>query len=191
MTTDDRVKSQIDKLKATWTAENFPPHKRPGKVKLWVPIDKDTKVAAQVSGRLISFLGITKDEFGTTHTQVLTSDKETEENREVTDTFYTSSETLIHREIYVDLANPIPSPTDKHPQRLIKQVLLRLPNIVTVDAINYFLYNACGNDDRPPSFTIGEKGRRNYFVSNIDLANLGTITNKAGTKVADTKFIKP
>lgn len=187
MTTDDRVKTQIDELKAYWTAEGLDADQRPGSVKLWVPVDNDTKIKASVSGRFISFLGVAQDEFGTSHTQVLTSNKASEEGREVIDTFYTESGKNIGKQVIIKLASPIASPTSKDASRVIQRLTLRVPQLMTVDAINYFLYNVATAASRPISFNLGKN--REYFVSNLDKAKLGTLSAKYGTKAPDTQFI--
>jgi hypothetical protein len=187
MTTDDKVKIQIDDLKKRWTDEGLDADQRPGSVKLWVPIDNNTKIRASVSGRFISFLGVTQDEFGTTHTQVLTSDKASEEGREVIDTFYTEKGRRIGRRVSIRLATPVASPTSKDAGRVIKRLTLRVPQLMSVDSINYFLYNVGEAASRPISFNLGAD--REYLISNIDKAKLGALPAKYGTKAADTQFI--
>ena len=187
MAEDQGVKAEIDKLKAKWDTNKK--NSAPGSVALWIPVDNDQVTLFRCPGIVVRTLGFTKDEladFDKAHVykpaEPPSSTNTT--NRRLKKTKSISSRKKILKEVQIHLKEGIAYQV-KNANRIRKTLTMRVPDIVCIDCINYFLWYMSTAEQRPISFCTSTSEIQ--LLSKLEKADLGVLS----TKVTDDSTPKP
>ncbi len=186
MAADPSVAARITELKAKWGTLTSPGDvlKAPGSVTMLMPVDATSAIRVPVPGRVIKFLGMTKDTTGGKFAKIyqgLSKPKATSViNRRPRKTRSKSKSSLIYtKEVIINLRTPVPytiNSTKVEKARKLTQVLLRVPQVVSYECITWWLYNEPAEANRPYTF---ESNNKVYEVWNIPEADLGELPDTA------------
>ncbi|MGB3535428.1 MAG: hypothetical protein WBA13_18160 [Microcoleaceae cyanobacterium] len=182
---DKSVAVEIAALKKRWTEDGAKANQAPGYVNMPIPVDKDSTMTFRCPGLLIKTLDIKKDEMASFENTLSTGTKvaNNDANRRKRHTTGSKALTVIHKPVKVFLPVAIEYPY-KGATRTRTSITIRVPSLVSVDCMNYFLWNCCDAAKRPGKFQF----TRNQIYRTSDLAQnlLGTITPKVGTDKVKT-----
>jgi hypothetical protein len=186
MATDPSVAARITELKAKWDTFTGPTDilKAPGSVTMLMPVDATSAIRVPVPGRVIKFLGITKDTTGGKFAKIyqgLSKPKATSViNRRPKKTRSRRKSSLTYtKEIIVNLRTPIAytiNSTKVEKNRKLTQLILRVPQVVSYECITWWLYNEPAAANRPYTF---ESNNKVYEVWNILETDLGELPDTA------------
>lgn len=182
MATDAAVAARIQQLTTAWnesyTGDNA--HRAPGRVNLWFPVDSTSCMVVPVSGRVIRFCGITADAIGGSFKQYKPKPREStsaDANRRVgggTRGRSLDTKLLGQKEIWINLKVPVKYKR-KTKEVFLTRINMRVPDLISIDCLNFFLWEMCSADKRPETF---ETNHKLYYISKIEQAKLGELSDK-------------
>lgn len=195
-TADPAVAQRITALQQTWTAFTTPQTilRAPGSVKMLMPVDATSATPIVVPGRIIKFLGITKDTTGSKFDRIFQYNYTPVANKKINvrprkTRYQRKTPTTYVKEVIVNLRTPIPytiNSTRVQKDRILTQVSLRVPSYVSNECVTWWLYNEPSADKRPLTF---ENENLIYQVWDIQPSDLGELpddTEKPDAQQAQT-----
>ncbi len=193
MAEDTTVATTITLLKAKWAnldGDNVA-IMAPGNVRVLVPVDNTSAMPVIVPGRIIKLLGITKDVTGSKFDKIYepksTPSTNTNRRSPKTPSGSKNSKFVDYKDISITLKTPV-SYKVKTNTRTLTKVRWRVPSVVSIDCITWYLWNAPVADQRPPTF---ETLNRIYRVFDIDKTKLGEMSDKVEAPEANQETPGP
>lgn len=81
---------------------------------------------------------------------------------------------LGQKEVWINLKTPVKYKR-KTQEVFLTRINMRVPDLISIDCLNYFLYEMSSADKRPETF---ETNHKRYYVSKIEQAKLGELSDK-------------